>query len=532
MAAVFASTGTTFSPLLEAPVLANALGTAAAAVPAVYVSPMADVDAVTWEGAQLRSNPAAVEDVEGMPGGLSGQNLPQGISNDTGYLPAATALPGGLSFIHPVTSRYITSPYGWRHNPTGPGMQIHIGQDYAQVCGAPVRAAADGVVIQSAWAGHSGQRVTIDHGNGIRTGYSHNSQLIARVGEQVKQGQIISLVGTTGNSTGCHLHLEVIINGRWVDPRNYLPIIPGQPRPLVDSSNTTVAAEPITNTGAPRVQAQETGDQSPYLPAIARPPAASAPAMHKEPKQPAKPTAPTEAPKPKPMPEPTKAPSSPHPDKTPSPPKKPLKPSPTPSKIPPPVSAPKPSMTPSDPTAAPSATQATAPTPAMPTPAPTAAPTAAPTPAMPTGAPTAAPTPSTSAAPPTSSAPTPTMPAPTPSATATPPASSTPSTSAAPPTSSAPAPTAEPSNSPSTPPPGEPEPEVAPAQKSDLPVGSICELEPVVVPTEGKIQAQAQAKEKGDPETGIVSEDGYCLPPAKPGQASQVIETPPARKDS
>lgn len=526
VAAVFAATGTTFSPMIEVPVLASDLGTTVA-VPAVYVSPMADVDAVTWEGAQLRSDPADGEGVAGLPGGLSGQNLPVGISNDSTYLPAAAALPGGLSFIHPVTSRHITSPYGWRHNPTGPGMQIHIGQDYAQTCGAPVRAAADGVVIQSAWAGHSGQRVTIDHGDGIRTGYSHNSQLIARVGDRVKQGQIISLVGSTGNSTGCHLHLEVIINGRWVDPRNYLPIIPGQSRPLVDSSNTTVAAEPITNTGAPRANNPGHGDRNAYLPAIARPPAASAPAKHEGAKKPSKPSkqskpaAPTETPKPsnpKPTPKPTKASSSPDADKTPLPTKGPAKPSPTPSASPTPSTIVKPSATPT-PSPTPSTTES---------PAPTATPNAKPSPT-----PSATPTPTPSVSPTPSATPSPT---PTPSATPTPPPSATPTAttpkptpSSALPTSSSPAPTAEPTGSPAVPPTTDP----TPPKKSELPAGSVCELETGAPPEKTDVPApDQQAKENGDPETGIVSEDGFCLPPAEPVKAAKAVQTPPARKDS
>ena len=162
---------------------------------------------------------------------------------------AAGELPGRIQLIHPVSSHRITSSYGWRKNPTGPGTQIHIGQDYGIPCGSPVFASAQGTVIQSAWAGHSGKRVTIDHGNSVRTGYSHNSKLIANVGDVVEQGQIIARSGTTGNSTGCHVHFEVIVNGRWHDPRNYLPGINGQPHPLVDSRQTTIAAGPIRNSG-------------------------------------------------------------------------------------------------------------------------------------------------------------------------------------------------------------------------------------------------------------------------------------------
>ncbi len=203
-------------------------------------------------------------------------------------------LPGQLQLIHPVISRHITSPYGWRHNPTGAGTQVHIGQDYAIACGSPVYAAADGTVVQSAWAGHSGMRVTIDHGNSVRTGYSHNSRLIAQVGDQVKQGQLIALSGTTGNSTGCHVHFEVIVNGQWNDPRNFLPGIPGQPNPMFDSHDTRITAEPIRNTGAPRFGIESGHDleidlpPEPVVHAPSKKPHEASPDTESKPKPPAK----------------------------------------------------------------------------------------------------------------------------------------------------------------------------------------------------------------------------------------------------
>lgn len=165
-------------------------------------------------------------------------------------------LPGGLQLMHPVTTRRISSPYGWRSNPTGAGNQIHIGQDYPIACGSPVYAAEAGTVTVSGWAGHSGMRVGIDHGSNVQTGYSHNSKLIAAVGQEVKQGELIALSGTTGNSTGCHVHFEVIVDGRWHDPRNYLPIIPGQGQAMIDSSRLTVNANsaPKGDGGKPPVR--------------------------------------------------------------------------------------------------------------------------------------------------------------------------------------------------------------------------------------------------------------------------------------
>ncbi|MBP2399470.1 M23 family metallopeptidase [Glutamicibacter protophormiae] len=166
-------------------------------------------------------------------------------------------LPGGLELLPPVKTRRISSPYGWRANPTGPGNQIHIGQDYPIACGSPVYASEDGIVTVSSWAGHSGKRITIDHGHNVQTGYSHNSVLIAAVGQRVKRGELIARSGTTGNSTGCHVHFEVIINGRWHDPRNYLPLNPGQAQAMVDSRRLTVNANSAPKGSKPSAPAKE-----------------------------------------------------------------------------------------------------------------------------------------------------------------------------------------------------------------------------------------------------------------------------------
>lgn len=136
---------------------------------------------------------------------------------------AAEVITGETKLLHPVSKINYTSSFGHRKNPTGPGYQKHIGQDYGIACGSPVRASAAGTVSVSAWAGHSGQRITIDHDERLSTGYSHNSKLIAKVGDQVQAGEVIALSGTTGNSTGCHVHFEVIVDGEWKNPRSFLP---------------------------------------------------------------------------------------------------------------------------------------------------------------------------------------------------------------------------------------------------------------------------------------------------------------------
>ena len=123
----------------------------------------------------------------------------------------------------PLDEVRLTSGFGVRPDPWGGGGTVtHIGQDYGVQCGTEVKAAAAGTVVQAGWAGHSGNRVVVDHGNGLQTTYNHNTSLKVSVGAKVKRGDVVSLSGTTGNSTGCHLHFEVLVNGKAVDPAGWL----------------------------------------------------------------------------------------------------------------------------------------------------------------------------------------------------------------------------------------------------------------------------------------------------------------------
>ncbi|HWH00058.1 MAG TPA: M23 family metallopeptidase [Pilimelia sp.] len=95
----------------------------------------------------------------------------------------------------------------------------HEGIDIAAATGTPVRAAADGVVRKASWYGGYGNAVIIDHGGGVSTLYAHNSSLTVKPGERVRAGQLVAKVGSTGDSTGPHLHFEVEVDGKKVDPR-------------------------------------------------------------------------------------------------------------------------------------------------------------------------------------------------------------------------------------------------------------------------------------------------------------------------
>ena len=130
---------------------------------------------------------------------------------DTG--PGVLALP-----IEGMTQDDITSPFGLRNSPGGIGSTNHRGLDIGMPAGTIIRACESGTVTAAGWGGGHGKRVIIDHGDGVVTLYAHMSRIHATKGQKVQRGQVIGEVGNTGNSTGPHLHLEVIVNGKYMDP--------------------------------------------------------------------------------------------------------------------------------------------------------------------------------------------------------------------------------------------------------------------------------------------------------------------------
>lgn len=124
----------------------------------------------------------------------------------------------------PVHTGWISSEYGMRYHPLYQEWRLHSGRDYAANCGTPVYAATSGTVIMAGWGGGYGNRVVIDHGLergvGLATTYNHLSGITA--GGTVSRGELIGYVGTTGTSTGCHLHFETLEDGSFVDPRRWL----------------------------------------------------------------------------------------------------------------------------------------------------------------------------------------------------------------------------------------------------------------------------------------------------------------------
>jgi len=124
------------------------------------------------------------------------------------------------SFTWPTKSRYITSSFGWRTHPIYGRLKFHTGLDIAASWGSAIYATCSGVVIYAGWYGGYGNAVIIDHGGGYSSLYGHCSSISVRQGQKVSTGEKIAAVGSTGQSTGPHLHFEIRQNGTPVNPRS------------------------------------------------------------------------------------------------------------------------------------------------------------------------------------------------------------------------------------------------------------------------------------------------------------------------
>jgi murein DD-endopeptidase MepM/ murein hydrolase activator NlpD len=122
----------------------------------------------------------------------------------------------------PVESMALTSSFGVRSDPFNGRRRMHQGIDIPGPLGTPIYATADGVVERAEWANGYGNLIELNHGNGLQTRYGHLSKMIAQPNERVRRGQLIALMGSTGRSTGSHLHYEVRIAGAAVDPSPYI----------------------------------------------------------------------------------------------------------------------------------------------------------------------------------------------------------------------------------------------------------------------------------------------------------------------
>jgi murein DD-endopeptidase MepM/ murein hydrolase activator NlpD len=167
---------------------------------------------VLSEGPSLDSRVEKLEKVSG--------STEEGLSHLHAYLLTRTAIMNATPSLLPIAG-WISSPFGYRRNPYDGSYRLHAGVDIAAEPGTPVRSPADGTVIFSGYREGYGKAVVLDHGYGIRTLFAHNSKLFVAQGTRIKRGETISQVGSTGHSTGPHLHYEVRKNGVPVNPATF-----------------------------------------------------------------------------------------------------------------------------------------------------------------------------------------------------------------------------------------------------------------------------------------------------------------------
>ncbi len=161
-----------------------------------------------------------------------------------------------------ASAQQVTSTFGTRSDPFHGKKRMHAGVDMGAKTGTPVYATGDGIIRRSRVAGGYGNLVEIDHGFGYQTRYGHLSRLLVAEGSFVRRGQMVGLVGSTGRSTGPHLHYEVRIGGKPVDPTKYMQIVfTRQPDwnaiRYAILSGDTVKARPVARVAAARAVSRE-----------------------------------------------------------------------------------------------------------------------------------------------------------------------------------------------------------------------------------------------------------------------------------
>lgn len=151
-------------------------------------------------------------------------------------------LEASLPTLSPVDFPYMTSSYGWRRHPISGRNKMHKGLDFAAPHGAPIHAASGGMVIFAGYRAGYGKTVEIQHSHNLVTVYAHASRLQVKTGDLVEKGQLIANVGSTGQSTGPHLHFEVRVAGNPLDPALFLPN-PDEPEVRLADASDDLQAE-------------------------------------------------------------------------------------------------------------------------------------------------------------------------------------------------------------------------------------------------------------------------------------------------
>lgn len=154
----------------------------------------------------------------------------------------------GIPQVVPASVENITSGFGYRRDPFNGHAAMHAGLDFKGAMGSPIFAAADGRVTFAGWKSGYGQTIEITHGNGMLTRYAHLSRIGVKIGQPVEAGATIGGLGNTGRSTGPHLHFEVRINDRAVNPRPFLEAAPDVLKEARSARADRLAERPVANT--------------------------------------------------------------------------------------------------------------------------------------------------------------------------------------------------------------------------------------------------------------------------------------------
>jgi len=175
-------------------------------------------------GALVAPHPLSLNEVERVMAGLEQLTVQRtqsltGLESELFHLKMKRIL---LPTQKPVLDGDIGSPFGWRTDPITGATALHTGLDFPALVGTPVYAAAGGIVVEQRFHPEYGNMIEIDHGNDLITRYAHSSRVWVKKGDLVKRGQKIAEVGTTGRSTGAHLHFEVWVAGLPQDPQKFL----------------------------------------------------------------------------------------------------------------------------------------------------------------------------------------------------------------------------------------------------------------------------------------------------------------------
>ena len=145
--------------------------------------------------------------------------ISKAVNNETKTQDSVIGEVQGIKIAVKPISGIITSRYGVSSSIR---RSTHTGLDIAASSGTPIKVIADGTVTFAKYSGSYGNLVKVSHGNGVETWYAHTSKMYVTVGQEVKAGDVIAAVGSTGNSTGAHLHLDIRINGNHINPQNYI----------------------------------------------------------------------------------------------------------------------------------------------------------------------------------------------------------------------------------------------------------------------------------------------------------------------